>query len=316
MGMGEPLDNCREVLESIRVLSDPHALGGRPVPLRRITLSTVGVVSGIRRLAREFPKVQLALSLHAPNDDVRGRIVPTSSAFPIPKIMDAVDEYRRAGGKGVMIEYIMIEGVNADEKCARELGELLSGTKCVVNLIPYNPTEAGDRHGYAPPSDETCEAFARVLYGYPNDRGRPLRCSIRYSSRRGQDIDAACGQLALKNLGGVSSGSGGGGGGGGGGCHGGKGRSNDLRDIEDVVSSSGAASSNGRGCVVKKGRTAATTTRSDNGGAERKVKAAVRDEERKGCIGPPSKRYGSLLLLGAATAVTGGILVACTRRRR
>ena len=149
MGMGEPLDSATEVLEAIRAMSDPHALGGRPIPL-----STVGVVPGLKRLAREFPQVQLALSLQAPDDEVRRRIVPTATAFPVRKIMDAVAEYQRAGRKSVMIEEIMIEWVNASDDCVRRLGGLLSGMKCVVNLIPYNPTEAGERFGFAAPDWE------------------------------------------------------------------------------------------------------------------------------------------------------------------
>ena len=168
--------------------------------MRRITLSTVGVVHGISKLAKECPQVQLALSLHAPNDVIREKIVPTTKAFSIPQILRAVDEYQAAAGRSVMIEYIMISNVNSSIECAHELGRLLQGRKCMVNLIPYNPTEAGDRYDFEAPPDKVIEDFSRVLYAYVDDKGKPLRCSIRWSSRRGQDIDAACGQLALKNL--------------------------------------------------------------------------------------------------------------------
>jgi adenine C2-methylase RlmN of 23S rRNA A2503 and tRNA A37 len=168
--------------------------------MRRITLSTVGVVHGISKLAKECPQIQLALSLHAPNDVIRERIVPTTKSFSIPKILSAVDEYQAAAGRSVMIEYIMISNVNASIECAHELGRLLQGRKCMVNLIPYNPTEAGDRYDFEAPPDKAIEDFSRVLYSYYDDKGKPLRCSVRWSSRRGQDIDAACGQLALKNL--------------------------------------------------------------------------------------------------------------------
>lgn len=201
MGMGEPLDNLEEVIEAIKTLTNPHALGGKPIGLKHITLSTVGVVHGIKRLARDCPQIQLALSLHAPNDEIRQRIVPTSKAFTMPKIMAAVEEYQKAGKKSVMMEYIMIDRVNSSPECAHELGKLLEGRKCMVNLIPYNPTEAGDRFGFQAPTEEVCEQFSKILYQYKNDKGKPMRCSIRYSSSRGQDIDAACGQLALKNLG-------------------------------------------------------------------------------------------------------------------
>lgn len=96
----EPLDNYTNVIEAIHSLSDPSVLNANPIPLRRITLSTVGVVHGIRKLAKEScPQIQLALSLHAPNDTIRERIVPTAKAFSIPKIMGAVDEYQQAAGR-------------------------------------------------------------------------------------------------------------------------------------------------------------------------------------------------------------------------
>ena len=253
MGMGEPLDNLDEVMEAIQTLSNPYALGGRPIHLKHITLSTVGVVHGIKRLARECPQIQLALSLHAPNDEIRQRIVPTSKAFTIPKIMAAVEEYQKAGKKSVMMEYIMIDGVNSSVECAHELGKLLEGRKCMVNLIPYNPTEAGDRFDFKAPTDQVCEQFAKILYEYPNDKGKPLRCSIRYSSSRGQDIDAACGQLALKNLKaetGCSSSQGGG----------------DMEDIMATSSRTGGDSTYSRRRIDKKDRKAKATKAKSEGG--------------------------------------------------
>lgn len=196
----EPLDNYANVLEAIQSLAEPSVLNGNPIPLRRITLSTVGVVHGIAKLTKDCPQIQLALSLHAPNDQIRQRIVPTAKAFSISKIMTAIDEYQTAAGRSVMIEYIMIANVNSSMQCAHELGALLQGRKCMVNLIPYNPTEAGERYDFKAPSDRVLQEFAKILYEYRDDKNKPLRCSIRWSSQRGQDIDAACGQLALKNV--------------------------------------------------------------------------------------------------------------------
>lgn len=198
MGMGEPLDNWDNVKEAIFSLNDPH---GMNIPLRRITLSTVGVTHAIVKLARTCPEIQLALSLHAPNDEIRKQIVPTTKAFSVRKIMDAVAVYQNHNERSVMIEYIMIDNVNSSTDCAHQLGKLLQGRHCIVNLIPYNPTEAGDRFGYTAPSVETIKAFQNIIFQYKSHNpNKNIRCSVRWSSSRGQDLDAACGQLALKNF--------------------------------------------------------------------------------------------------------------------
>ena len=197
MGMGEPLDNYENVKEAIFSLQEPHAFA---IPLSRITLSTVGVTHAIHRLARECPEIQLALSLHAPNDEIRTKIVPTTRAFSVQKIMDAVAVYQNNNERSVMIEYIMIADVNSSPECAHELGKLLEGRNCMVNLIPYNPTEAGDRFDYRSPPNSTIETFRNIIFRYKSNENKPIRCSVRWSSARGQEIDAACGQLALKNL--------------------------------------------------------------------------------------------------------------------
>ena len=198
MAHGEPLDNYENVVEAIQCM--PEAFG---IPLSRITLSTVGVTHGIRRLARECPEIQLALSLHAPNDEIRSQIVPTTRSFSVAKIMEAVEEYqgRSSQQRKVMIEYILIDGVNASPECAHQLGQLLQGRNCMVNLIPYNPTDAGDRYGYRSPSVTAIAAFQDIVFGYhSHDPSKPIRCTVRWSTAKGQDIDAACGQLVLKNF--------------------------------------------------------------------------------------------------------------------
>lgn len=198
MGMGEPLDNYQVVKDAI--VSLQHA----PfyIPLGRITLSTVGVVSKIRQLTVDCPGVQLAVSLHAPNDAIRHKIVPTAKQHKLRDIMDAVyfyqDQAQSLKRKSVMMEYIMIAGINDSPECAHELGQLLQGREFIVNLIPYNPTVAGDRYTYESPSDETMMQFQSILYNYSTSAAKPLRCTIRWSSRRGQSLDAACGQLVLQ----------------------------------------------------------------------------------------------------------------------
>jgi 23S rRNA (adenine(2503)-C(2))-methyltransferase len=199
MGMGEPLDNYENVIESIQSMTDPAGLA---IPVSKITLSTVGVSHAIQKLARDCPNLQLALSLHAPNDVLRKEIVPTTKAFSIAKILAAVKQYQKAGGKRIMIEYILIDGINSSVDVAHQLGKLLVqewDLDCVVNLIPYNPTEAGDRYNFRAPTNEQISQFQNALSEYRcGSHKKMLRCTVRWSSQRGQDIDAACGQLALK----------------------------------------------------------------------------------------------------------------------
>lgn len=198
MGMGEPLDNYQNVKEAIFSFNDPHAFN---IPLRRITLSTVGVTHAIHKLAKECPQVQLALSLHAPTTEIRQQIVPTTKGYSLEKILQAIDVYQNNNTKSVMMEYIMIDNINASEDCAHALGRLLQGRNCMVNLIPYNPTEAGDRYDYQSPSKESLITFQNIVMDhYKGHDGKPIRCTVRWSSAKGQDIDAACGQLALKNV--------------------------------------------------------------------------------------------------------------------
>lgn len=198
ISLGEPLDNFDNVKEAIFSLQDPHAFA---IPLGRITLSTVGVTHGILRLARECPQIQLALSLHAPNDEIRTQIVPSTKAFSVKKIMDAVAVYQDDNKRSVMVEYIMIDNVNSRPDHANELGKLVEGRNCIVNLIPYNPTDAGDRFNYSSPSEDVIDVFQDIIFQYKGSDDKPIRCTVRWSSARGQEIDAACGQLALKNLG-------------------------------------------------------------------------------------------------------------------
>ena len=181
MGMGEPLLNYDATWQAIETLHDPLGFG---LGARRMTLSTVGWVPGIERLSRERLQVGLAVSLHAPNDELRNRLVPLGRRYPISQLMAACREYVARTGRRVTFEYALIDGVNDSPRLARQLADLLDGLLCHVNLIPLNPTE-GYPHG--PSSYGRVLAFQRELEG----RGIPTTLRVR----RGIDIQAGCGQL-------------------------------------------------------------------------------------------------------------------------
>jgi len=189
MGMGEPLDNWRAVKEAIYGFYDGRKFG---LSYQHMTVSTVGVISKMRLFSDEFPKVNLALSLHAGTQDVRKQIVPTSKAFTMSKLLDAVDYHNNKTGNKVFIEYLMIGNVNSSLRDAEELSTKLKGRDVIVNLIPYNKTETG--YDYEAPTLEQMEAFQTAMM----DAG--YYCTLRKTTVSGQDIDGACGQLAIKEL--------------------------------------------------------------------------------------------------------------------
>ena len=189
MGMGEPLQNYGALVPALRVMLDDHAYG---LSRRRLTVSTSGVVPFIDRLAQDCP-VALAVSLHAPNDGLRDSLVPLNRKYPLHELLDACDRYlAHAPRDFITFEYCMLAGVNDQPEHARELIEQVrpyrskaSGVWCKFNLIPFNPFPASGLHR----SDAaTVQAFARLL----NEAG--LVTTVRKT--RGDDIDAACGQLA------------------------------------------------------------------------------------------------------------------------
>jgi len=181
MGMGEPFHNYDEVLAACRLMNDPDGPG---LGARRIAISTVGWVPGIEKLADEDIQVKLALSLHAPNDEIRASLMPVNKRYPIKDLIAACREYRAKTSRRVFIEYLMLEGINDQPEHARELADLLGGEGFHVNLIAYNPTGTS----YVGSSGEAVRVFAHVLE----------RCDVSASYRvsRGRDISAACGQLA------------------------------------------------------------------------------------------------------------------------
>ncbi len=183
MGMGEPFKNYDAVIQAILRLSDPQGLG---ISQRRITVSTVGITEGIRRFTKEGLKVSLVLSLHAPNQKIREKIIPYAKKYPLDEIMSAMDEFSHKTKRDVTYEYILLAGINDHPDHAFELANMLKGRQCTVNLIPYNPV-VGLR--LVRPEHKNIKQFRSVLFG------SNIVNTCRYT--KGDDIAAACGQLAL-----------------------------------------------------------------------------------------------------------------------
>lgn len=186
MGMGEPLDNYDNLLLALKAMTDVKRFG---LASHKICVSTVGVVPRMLQLTVDFPSVSLALSLHAPNQETRLKIVPTAKAYPIEKIINAMESHLQLG-KRVMIEYILLKDVNDNTSMAIELGNLLKGKNVIINLIPYNPTDVDT--DFTSPSKETIDNFEQILI---NDF--KLITTVRRTM--GQDIDSACGQLVINH---------------------------------------------------------------------------------------------------------------------
>ena len=182
MGMGEPLANLKALVRALRIIIDPKiGFGYSP---RRVTVSTVGLVPGIDRLARENLKVNLAISLHGATDEVRSRIMPINRSFDLATLMAAVRRYPLTARQRVFFEYVMLEGVNDSEEDARRLVKLLRGVPAKVNLIPFNDWPGAPFH--RPPLPRIL-AFQSILL----EAG--VTTTVRWS--KGEDIGAACGQL-------------------------------------------------------------------------------------------------------------------------
>jgi 23S rRNA (adenine2503-C2)-methyltransferase len=181
MGMGEPLANYAATVRSLRLLTDPRGLGLSP---RRITVSTVGLVPAIERLARESLRVNLAISLHAATDEVRDRLMPVNRRFPVAELLAACRRFPLPVRQRITFEYVLLDGVNDAAADARRLARLLAGLRAKVNLIPFNDWEGS---GFARPPLSRILAFQGLLL----EQG--LTATIRWS--KGEDIGAACGQL-------------------------------------------------------------------------------------------------------------------------
>ena len=181
MGMGEPLANYSATVKSLRLLTDPQAFGFSP---RRITVSTVGLVSGIERLAKENLRVNLAISLHATSNEIRDRIMPVNRGFAIEELLAACRRFPLPFRQRMTFEYVLLDGVNDSVEDARRLVKLLKGIRGKINLIPFNDWEGS---GFARPPLARILAFQAVLLEHG------ITATIRWS--KGEDIGAACGQL-------------------------------------------------------------------------------------------------------------------------
>ena len=181
MGMGEPLANYQAVTDAIRTLNAPWGLG---IGARRITISTVGLPAAIRKLAQFELPVTLALSLHAPNDEIRRTLIPWAEYATIEEILDACDEYFAKSGREITLEYLLLRGVNDRIEHAKELAGLAQRLRANINLIRYNEVRGLP---YDRPTTEDVHAFQQTL------RDRHVNAHLRAS--RGRDIAAACGQL-------------------------------------------------------------------------------------------------------------------------
>lgn len=182
MGMGEPLDNYQASLKAISLINGPLNIG-----MRKITISTCGLVPQIKELAREQLQLTLAISLHAPNNELRNKLIPVNQKYPIEELMSACDYYIEKTNRRVTFEYALMAGVNDRVENAKELADLLAGMLVHVNLIPINQVDDLD---YSQPQRETIKSFAREL--------EKKNIAVTVRRERGADIDAACGQLQGK----------------------------------------------------------------------------------------------------------------------
>ena len=185
MGSGEPFENYDETMRFVRTINDSHGLN---IGQRHITVSTSGVVPNIYRFADEHWQVGLAISLHAPNQELRKKLMPISRKYPLAELLDACWYYVDKTGRRLTFEYALIGGKNDQNEQAHELGQLLQGKNCLVNLIPVNYVP--ERNYTRTPRDQIFE-FKRILDSYH------INTTIR--REQGHDIDAACGQLRAKH---------------------------------------------------------------------------------------------------------------------
>ncbi len=185
MGMGEPMLNEEAVYSACDLLLDDLSFG---LSRRKVTISSSGVVPALERMSERVP-VSLAISLHAPTDDLRDELVPINKKYPIKELMRACDIYLNAGTqeRHILFEYVMLKGVNDSQRHAEQLAKLLKGVSAKVNLIPFNPFPQSE---YQVSSGKTIEKFQNILFS------QGIRTMTRRT--RGEDVDAACGQLAGK----------------------------------------------------------------------------------------------------------------------
>ena len=185
MGIGEPFDNYDNVLRFIKIINEGK---GIDIGSRHITISTCGIVPGIEKFMNEEGQVNLAISLHAPNDVIRDKIMTINKAYNIKSLLDTVKKYIQKTNRRVTFEYILLENVNDSNECALELSKLLHGINCYVNLIPYNETE---NIGFKRTKNEQILKFYDIL--------KKNKINVTIRKEFGSKVDAACGQLRANN---------------------------------------------------------------------------------------------------------------------
>ena len=184
MGIGEPFDNYDNVMRFVKIINCGK---GIDIGSRHITISTCGVIPGIKKFMKEDGQVNLAISLHAPNDELRTKLMPINKAYHLQELMDVIKEYITTTNRRVTFEYIMLEDINDSEEDAKELVKLLKGINCYVNLIPYNETE---NIGFKRTKEWKILKFYDIL------KSNKINTTIR--KEFGSSVDAACGQLRAK----------------------------------------------------------------------------------------------------------------------
>lgn len=189
MGIGEPFDNYDNVMRFVKIINCPK---GIDIGSRHITISTCGIIKGIENFMKEEGQVNLAISLHAPNDTLRKKIMPIAKANPLEELINIIKKYIKETNRRVTFEYIMLDNINDSDKCAEELSKLLKGINCYVNLIPYNETE---NIGYKRTKNNQLMKFYDIL--------KKNKINVTIRKEFGSKVDAACGQLrANQNIGG------------------------------------------------------------------------------------------------------------------
>jgi 23S rRNA (adenine2503-C2)-methyltransferase len=186
MGIGEPLDNYDNVMKAVRIFNDKDAFN---IGARRITISTCGIIPGIKRLSQEGLQVELSVSLHSADDQARSKIVPINKRYPLKELIASCREYTEKTGRVITFEYVLIKGVNSSKEDAVKMMRLLKGAKCKVNMISYNKIKAKD---YEEPSPKDVALFMKTL------KAGGVNATHRKS--KGEDIDAGCGQLRISKL--------------------------------------------------------------------------------------------------------------------
>ena len=186
MGIGEPFDNYDNVMNFIRIITSNKGIN---MGSRHITVSTCGIIPGIKKFMNDFSQVNLAISLHAPNDKIRNKIMPISKAYKLDELIKVIKEYINKTRRRVTFEYVMLENINDTLACAKELANLLKGINCYVNLIPYNETENIE-------FKRTKKVQILAFYDILKKNG--ICVTIR--KEFGSNLDAACGQLRAKSI--------------------------------------------------------------------------------------------------------------------